>query len=595
MILQTSRTQFLRTVELLVCLCAICFLSTSVFAQQQPAGEKQDVVIELFYRGDSDQSLRGKEFLEQLQARRPGLEIKAYDVLEDRAQLKRLWQLSKKFGHESGRAPTFYLCNNLLVGFRGAQTTGKQIEELLSIRAYIRPGCKHCKAGKAFLDKMMLRRPAIKVYYYDVIGDLNARQEVQNLAARYQVQIPSFPCIQVAGRLVVGYQTDETTGKKIEGFFVDRSLSTPAPQQTIPGKATEGEETGNNEELSKAASDSSDSGLPQSLFVHLLNNRMIFLFLADIPDAAEDAQTGRPDNTIADTTLPPQEDPELPEEVPLPDEFELPAEAELPSVTSDDLIIVTSDSNSVDPENVEIPFFGKLSLSRLGLPAFTFMIGLVDGFNPCAMWVLVFLLSVLVNIKERKKILLVAGTFVIVSGLAYFTFMAAWFNVFQLIGLLRPVQIGLGIMAIIVGAINVKDFFALHKGITLSIPESAKPGIYRRVRQVVSAKHMTTALGAAIVLAIVVNIVELLCTAGLPALYTEVLTMQELPTWANYSYLALYISAYMLDDAILVGIVVVTLSHRRLQESEGRWLKLLSGVVILLLGAVMIIRPDLLV
>jgi uncharacterized membrane protein HdeD (DUF308 family) len=106
---------------------------------------------------------------------------------------------------------------------------------------------------------------------------------------------------------------------------------------------------------------------------------------------------------------------------------------------------------------------------------------------------------------------------------------------------------------------------------------------------------MTTALSGAIVLAIIVNIVELLCTAGLPALYTQILTMHSLPMWKNYAYLALYISAYMLDDAILVGIVVITLSNRRLQESEGRWLKLLSGLIILLLGVVMIFWPDALV
>ena len=136
---------------------------------------------------------------------------------------------------------------------------------------------------------------------------------------------------------------------------------------------------------------------------------------------------------------------------------------------------------------IDVPWLGRLSVSQLGLPTFTFLIGLVDGFNPCAMWVLIFLLSVLVNLKDRKKILIVAGTFVVVSGLAYFVFMAAWFNVFQLIGLLRPVQVGSGIVAILVGVINIKDFFAFHKGVSLSIPESAKPGIYRRVRQVVSA------------------------------------------------------------------------------------------------------------
>ena len=128
-------------------------------------------------------------------------------------------------------------------------------------------------------------------------------------------------------------------------------------------------------------------------------------------------------------------------------------------------------------EEIQVPLFGRLNVNRLGLPAFTFLIGLVDGFNPCAMWVLMFLLSVLVNVKDRRKMLVIAGTFVVVSGLAYFAFMAAWLNVFMLVGLDRPAQIVLGIAATCIGLINVKDFFAFGSGPSLKIPESAKPGI----------------------------------------------------------------------------------------------------------------------
>jgi hypothetical protein len=226
------------------------------------------------------------------------------------------------------------------------------------------------------------------------------------------------------------------------------------------------------------------------------------------------------------------------------------------------------------------------------MPIFTLAVGLVDGFNPCAMWVLVFLLSVLVNIKDRRKILAIAGTFVVISGVAYFAFMAAWLEIFMLIGIARPVQITLGILAIFIGVVNVKDYFAFKKGVSISIPESQKPKLYRRVREIVNAKYLTVALTGAVGLAIVVNMVELLCTAGLPALYTQVLTLQDYPAWKNYGFLLLYIAAYMFDDALLVAIVVTTLSHRKLQEREGRWLKLLSGLVILLLGLVMLFRPD---
>ncbi len=243
-------------------------------------------------------------------------------------------------------------------------------------------------------------------------------------------------------------------------------------------------------------------------------------------------------------------------------------------------------------DEIELPWLGTLRVSSVGLPLFTILVGLVDGFNPCAMWVLLFLLSILVNLKDRMRIVLVAGTFVLISGMAYFAFMAAWLNVFLLIGYLRPIEITLGILAITVGAIHIKDFFAFKKGISLSIPESAKPGIYQRARDIVTAKNLGGALVSVAILAVLVNMIELLCTAGLPALYTNVLTSNNLPAWKNYAYLLLYNLAYMFDDSLMVIIVTWTLGKRKLQENEGRWLKLVGGLVISSLGLVMILKPE---
>ncbi|MGD9714594.1 MAG: hypothetical protein AB7V46_21430, partial [Thermomicrobiales bacterium] len=205
---------------------------------------------------------------------------------------------------------------------------------------------------------------------------------------------------------------------------------------------------------------------------------------------------------------------------------------------------------------------------------------------------LVMLLSVLVNVKSRARMLAIAGSFVLVSGLAYFAFMAAWLNLFLLIGFARPLQLALGVVAVFIGLVNVKDFFAFHRGATLSIPESTKPAIYSRMGQIVRARSVSIAIASAVVLALMVNMVELLCTAGLPAIFTDILTLQEVSPAARYGYLALYNLAYIFDDSIMVGIVIITLSRRRLQEREGRWLKLASGAVMLSLGLVMIARPE---
>jgi glutaredoxin len=242
-------------------------------------------------------------------------------------------------------------------------------------------------------------------------------------------------------------------------------------------------------------------------------------------------------------------------------------------------------------EGIRTRWFGELRVRDWGLPLFTILIGLLDGFNPCAMWVLLFLLSLLVNLRDRLKMALVAGTFVAVSGALYFAFMAAWLNVFLLIGLSRTLQIGLGGIAVLMGAINVKDYFALGEGISLSIPASAKPGLYARIRGVLQAENLTGALAGVVVLAGLVNIVELLCTAGFPALYTQILTLQRLSLWQYYGYLGLYNLAYIFDDGLMVAIAVATLSRTRLQERAGRWLKLISGLVMAGLGTVLLLQP----
>lgn len=243
-------------------------------------------------------------------------------------------------------------------------------------------------------------------------------------------------------------------------------------------------------------------------------------------------------------------------------------------------------------ERIALPFFGSLAVEDVGLPLFTVVVGLLDGFNPCAMWVLLFLLSLLVNVQDRIKMLLIAGTFVCASGLVYFAFMAAWLNVFMLVGVSAAVRAVLGSVAVIVGLVNVKDFFAFGRGFSFSIPAFAKPGIYARARRVLQADNLSGALAAVIVLALLVNTVELLCTAGFPAVYTHILTRHALRWPAYYGYLALYNVAYMLDDGIMVLTAVITLSRFKLQERGGRWLKLVSGVVLFALGLTLLLRPQ---
>lgn len=241
-------------------------------------------------------------------------------------------------------------------------------------------------------------------------------------------------------------------------------------------------------------------------------------------------------------------------------------------------------------DSINIPFFDRtVSVDELGLPLFTIVIGLLDGLNPCSMWVLILMISMLATLGDRRRMLAIAGTFVAIEGIAYFAFMAAWLNLFLLIGMSRLSEIAIGLLAIIAGTLNLKDFAAFGRWPTLSIPHAARPGIYARLRTILRAGRLWPAMTGTAVLALLVQLVELLCTSGFPALYTRLLTLRPLDTASHYGYLLLYNLMYMLDDIVVLAIGVATLSQRRLQEKEGRFLKLLAGLVMLGLGIYLLV------
>ena len=259
------------------------------------------------------------------------------------------------------------------------------------------------------------------------------------------------------------------------------------------------------------------------------------------------------------------------------------------------VLIALVEGSEVTSGQIESSLFGVLDVARLGLPLLTLAIGLLDGFNPCAMWVLLFLLSLLIHLQDRKKMAMIAGTFVLASGVVYYAFMAAWLNIFLLIGFTTALRWLLGGMALAIGGLNVKDFFAWKQGISLSIPDSAKPGLYVRMRAVLAADRLLPAMITVATLAVLVNFIELLCTAGFPAVYTAILAQQDLNPLAYCAYLGLYIVGYIADDTLMVAIAVIALSNRKLTERSGRWLKLVSGAVMLGLGGALIWQPELLI
>jgi len=240
-----------------------------------------------------------------------------------------------------------------------------------------------------------------------------------------------------------------------------------------------------------------------------------------------------------------------------------------------------------------LPIIGNVDVSQLSLPMTTVILGGMDGFNPCAFFVLFFLLSLLIHVHSRGRMALIGGTFVLFSGLFYFLFMAAWLNVFLIIGRLAAITSAAGIAALVIAVLNIKDFFFFERGVSLVISEKDKPKLFVRMRGLLHTASLSSMFFGAVVLAIAANSYELLCTAGFPIVFTRILTLHDLPASDYYMYILLYNIVYVIPLAGIVAVFTVTLGAKKLTEWQGRELKLVSGMMMLGMGGVLLFNPAL--
>ena len=244
--------------------------------------------------------------------------------------------------------------------------------------------------------------------------------------------------------------------------------------------------------------------------------------------------------------------------------------------------------------SVVIPFIGKLDTSEMSLPLMTLVIAGLDSFNPCAFFVLFSLLGLLVYAQSRKRMFFIGGIFVFFSGFIYFLFMSAWLNFFLIVGQVAAITKIAGAISLVIAGINIKDFFAFKKGVSLTIPDSAKPKLFDRMRRLMKSTSLLSIGAGTAVLAIAANSYELLCTAGFPMVFTRILTLKDLSTPLYYLYLVFYNLVYVIPLLLIVTVFTVTLGKRKLSEWQGRILKLASGTMMLGLGGVLFLNPALL-
>jgi len=233
------------------------------------------------------------------------------------------------------------------------------------------------------------------------------------------------------------------------------------------------------------------------------------------------------------------------------------------------------------PESISFNLFGyKVPLARIGLPLFTIAMGLLDGFNNASTWILILMISLLAPMKNRTVMLSIAGTFIAVQGLIYYIFMAVWLNLFITAGTSRISELVIASITLLAGIIFVKKYVYFGRNILLTSHEITKPGIYTRIRKILQANSLASALLGTIVLAILVQLGEFGYKSIFPVLYTRVLSLHRLDSLSYYGYLLLYDTAYMLNNIILLFMGVVTLNQVRSRDKQGRTLLLFNGLIL---------------
>ena len=243
-------------------------------------------------------------------------------------------------------------------------------------------------------------------------------------------------------------------------------------------------------------------------------------------------------------------------------------------------------------DGIVLPIIGEIIPAEYSLPALAVILGLVDGFNPCALWVLVYLISLVATLKDKRRIWLIVGSFVLASGVIYFLLMTAWLNVFLLIGYVRPVTIVIGLVALGGGIWQVREFIKARGEIVCEVTsEESRGKTMAKMQKIVSSPITFATILGIIALAFAVNAIEFVCSAAIPAVFTHVLALSDLSTVRYYSYILLYVFFFMLDNLVIFGSAAMVMTSS-LGVRYAKYARPVGATILVILGALLLFAPN---
>lgn len=255
-------------------------------------------------------------------------------------------------------------------------------------------------------------------------------------------------------------------------------------------------------------------------------------------------------------------------------------------------IIDEYSGKDVNESVYSLPIVGKVDVKAFSLPLISVILGFIDGFNPCAMWVLLFLINVLIGYKDKKRMLALGTIFLLTSGIVYFLSMLGITMVLDITTVIWIRNI-IAIVAVILGILNIQTYLKTRKENGCHVVKNKKRKVlFQKIKDYTSKKNLFFAIIGIIILAISVNLVELACSLGFPAIYSEILAVNRVVGARRVIYLILYDIFYMLDDMIIFYLAVFTLNVKAISNKYTKYSNLIGGIIIFLIGVLLLLKPE---
>jgi hypothetical protein len=400
-------------------------------------------------------------------------------------------------------------------------------------------GCPHCAKERVFLDKLeRTYDDYVFVHEYEVSMNAANAELFMRVGRSLGADVSGVPFAVIGNKAFIGFLNEETTGEEMERAALQcmKEYCTDAVGSVL--------------------------GMPQ---------RPKY----SSPDSKKETAQQRGQLL------------EIPEQT-----DESAADAERDERESGNGYLSQSVKEHPMPETIPVPFLGNVKIKNLSLPAITILIGALDGFNPCAMWVLLFLISLLIGMENRRRMWALGTIFISASALVYFLFMAAWLNALLFLGLVPWVRAGIAALALAAGGYQLHSYCTKPESGCSVMGEERRKRMFARIRGIVNQKAFPLALIGIVGLAFAVNLIELLCSAGLPVIYTQILAMTNLPIWQYYGYLLLYILIFMLDDLFVFIVAMKTLQMVGITTKYARLNHLVGGILMIIIGLLLFLKPE---